>query len=261
MRSRNRDTDKPTEAELAALADGSLSDERRAALEKRVAGSPELMEALDRQRIVVSAIREATGPAPARVRTKVAAERARVQREPAKGWRPWIVATGATAAAGVIVALALSLSGGGPGAPTLDQAAALTVEDPTQPAPKPVPAVPSLLAIQESGLPYPNWSRKLGWKPVGSRRDDINERGTTTVYYDKAGKRVGYTIVSGKALSVPSDAKRFTRDGIDMASYIEEGRMVVTWERDGHTCVISGVGVPQPVLVKLVTWKPPPKTR
>lgn len=43
-------------AELCALADGTLPAERRAAVEARVAASPELQEILKRQRLALAAV-------------------------------------------------------------------------------------------------------------------------------------------------------------------------------------------------------------
>ena len=35
----------------------------------------------------------------------------------------------------------------------------------------------------------------------------------------------------------------------------EDGRTVVTWERGGHTCVLSAEGVPADELLELAGWK------
>ena len=32
-------------------------------------------------------------------------------------------------------------------------------------------------------------------------------------------------------------------------------RTVVTWLRDGHTCVLSGSGVPRRTMLELAAWK------
>src|SRR5262249_3394901 len=64
-------------AELAALADGSLPPERRAALEARVAASPELADRLAQQRRAVEMSRNAAAEieAPAALRARIEAQR------------------------------------------------------------------------------------------------------------------------------------------------------------------------------------------
>src|SRR5439155_13601181 len=58
-------------AELAALADGSLPQSRRAVVEARVAASPRLQALLAEQRRAVSAVRDRTEAAPLSLRTRV----------------------------------------------------------------------------------------------------------------------------------------------------------------------------------------------
>jgi hypothetical protein len=72
-------------AELAALADGSLAPERRAALEARVAASPELADRLAEQQRAVALARSAAAEveAPAALRAAIGArQRARRVRTP-----------------------------------------------------------------------------------------------------------------------------------------------------------------------------------
>jgi Anti-sigma-K factor rskA, C-terminal len=98
LRRRPRDENGGQElAELAALADGSLAPERRAALEARVAASPELADRLAEQQRAVTLATSAAAEveAPAALRTRVDARR-RERRRP----RPSrLVAIGAAAAA------------------------------------------------------------------------------------------------------------------------------------------------------------------
>src|SRR5712691_4390004 len=78
MRRRREDEDGGQEiAELAALADGSLAPERRAALEARVAASSELTDRLAEQERAVAFTRSAVAgvEAPAALRARVEAHR------------------------------------------------------------------------------------------------------------------------------------------------------------------------------------------
>ena len=63
-----------------------------------------------------------------------------------------------------------------------------------------VPADSKLLDESVGDVAFPNYAAKFGWKAVGTRTDEINGRKTRTVFYEKDGKRIAYTIVDGKAL-------------------------------------------------------------
>jgi hypothetical protein len=105
---RNR---RPDEAELAALADGSLAPERRAALEEQVAASPELANRLAEQERFLALARSAAAAveAPASLRARIGA-----QHRPRRSWVPRIALVGAAATAAVAVAVGLAVvhSGG-----------------------------------------------------------------------------------------------------------------------------------------------------
>jgi len=90
-------------AELAALADGSLVPERRAALEARVAASSELADRLAEQQVAVARSAAAEVAAPASLRARIEAQR-RVRRVPAPRRLALI---GAAATAGLAVAVGL----------------------------------------------------------------------------------------------------------------------------------------------------------
>jgi Anti-sigma-K factor rskA, C-terminal len=95
--------------ELAALADGSLEPERRAALEERVAASPELADLLAEQQRAVALTQSAAAQveAPAGLRARIDAER-RARR--AQGGRRIGVGAGAadaTAAAAIVIGFAV----------------------------------------------------------------------------------------------------------------------------------------------------------
>ena len=101
----------------------------------------------------------------------------------------------------------------------------------------------------------PDWDAEFGWTASGQRADDLDGRETRTVRYEKEGKQVGYTIVPGDALDPPEDASEVTSGGVDLELFTQDGRRVVTWLRDGKTCVLSGAEVDDATLVKLAVWK------
>jgi hypothetical protein len=251
MRSR-REKDDP-EAELAALADGSLPPDRRAEVEARVAGTPELAALLAEQERAVALVRSAAAEveAPAGLRRRVEGLRpgeARPSRQ-----RRLAFGAGLAVAAAVAIVLALTLPGG-PGGPSLAEAAGLGTLPATARAPAPAREQPKLLDAAMDGIPFPNWLEKFGWKATGARKDSIGGRHATTVFYEKNGKRIGYTIVDGDPLDVPEHAGHARREGIDLRVFDVNGRPVVTWERGGKTCILTGAAEPG-VLAKLAAWK------
>ena len=60
-----------TARDLSALADGSLPQDRRDALLRRVSESPRLARALEQQLIAIEAIRRLDAPAPTELRERI----------------------------------------------------------------------------------------------------------------------------------------------------------------------------------------------
>jgi hypothetical protein len=112
MRRRHDEDGGQEPVELAALADGSLEPERRAALEARVAASPELADRLAEQRRAVALARSAAEAveAPASLRARIERER-RAARTPVPHRAFLIGAAAATAALAVAVGVAVFSSG------------------------------------------------------------------------------------------------------------------------------------------------------
>jgi hypothetical protein len=187
-------------AELSALADGTLSADRRAALEARIAASPELRELVDRQKRAVAATRAmASEPAPASLRGAVEAHR----RERDAGPRrlrsvvPRLALAGALAAVAIVAVVALS--GGPAGGPTVADAARLAARPPSAPAPGRLDHSQSKLHARVDGVVFPDLLRSYGWRAVGLRHDQLDGREATVVSYAKGGSRIAYVIVSGSA--------------------------------------------------------------
>jgi hypothetical protein len=114
MRRRRRDENGGREiAELAALADGSLAPERRAALEAEVAASSELADRLAEQQRAVAFAQSAAAEvdAPAALRARIQAQRG-VRRVP---MARRFVLVGAAAAAVLAVAVGVAVLGSGSG--------------------------------------------------------------------------------------------------------------------------------------------------
>jgi anti-sigma factor RsiW len=244
-------------AELAALADGTLPPERRAAVEARVAGSPELLELYQRQVQAVSAARTLAGdqPSPA-LREAVVAQRHALDAQPGRAW--WRVPVPRLALAGVLAAVAVIVGAvvltGRPGGPSVAEAAALAERPPTAPAPQREPGSESALAIGVDGVAFPDLARSYGWRADGIRRDRLDGRDATTVFYGKDGERIAYVIVSGSGLRRPSGIEEATRDGVLFQTMRSDGRYAVTWRRAGHTCVLVGTTSPDELL-RLASWR------
>jgi len=237
-------------ADLCALADGTLPPERRAEVEARVAGSPELQELLERQRQAVIATRTLVSDEPSSS-LQGAVEGLGRGRARSRRLVPRIAFAGALAAAAAVVA-AILLSGG-PGAPTVADAARLATEAPAQPAPHPAGTAGTRLAIGVQGVAFPDFARAYGWRAVGVRHGRIDGRDATVVYYRKGGRRLAYAIVAGSGLPTPAGGQTEVRGAVPYRAVRLNDRLVVTWRRGGHTCVLVG-DAPRPELVKLASW-------
>ncbi len=241
-------------ADLAALADGSLAPERRAEVEARVEADPELRALVEEQRRAVDLVRTAAADARAPLALRERIEAARERLAPRARRRRGLMGGLAAALAVAALALVLALPGGTPGGPTVVQAAGLAALPPTTPPPARSDGS-KLLDTAVDGVAYPYWGDSFAWETSGARRDRLDGRDAATVFYDKNGTRIGYTIVSGRALKTPASARTTVLNGVTLRSFTHDGRTVVTWLRAGHTCGLAGANVPLPVLLRLAAWK------
>jgi hypothetical protein len=241
-------------ADLARLADGTLPEDRRAEVEARVAASPQLASIVEQQGVALNALR-ATADTGAPVRLREQVDRQRGGRRAGGARRRPLLGGAIAAAAVVVLAVVLVLGGSFAAEPTVDAAAGLAQKAPERGAPSPVPGTPQLLQAKVDDVSFPNYTAKFGWKPTGARDDDPSGRGAKTVYYANGDRSVAYTIVSGDALNPPDGARVTHRNGTDYRVFDDGGRAAVTWERHGHTCVLSGRGVTHDELVALADWR------
>jgi anti-sigma factor RsiW len=248
----HREPDERTRRDLARLADGSLEGYPRAELEARLSGSVALRAALERQRAGAAALHGLSIEAPASLRAGIAT---RAEARPrGAGRRPLALGGALAGAVAAVVLAAVLLLPTGSQNPTVIEAARLA-EQPATGAVGVDHSNPKLLAANVEGVPFPNWSKEFGWRQAGARSDRLRDRDARTVLYEHDGKRIAYTIVSGAGIAAPSDAITTRRNGVNLHSLRDRGRRVVTWWRNGRTCVLSASDVSNRELLKLASWK------
>ena len=211
-----------------------------------------LTEALREQEAELSAIRSRSEEAPPRLRAWLGGELAQ-RRVTRRRRRIALTAACATTAAALVLALVIALPGGGEKASVADAAAA-GARPATAPAPRPSSSNEYVLDRAIERVPFPNW-RERGWRAVGARDDVIDGRRAETVFYQRRGRRLAYTIVSGSPLPPPSAGARSLHARVELTRLAVDGRLVVTWRRRGQTCVLSGAGVARQELLSLASWK------
>jgi hypothetical protein len=183
------------------------------------------------------------------------------RRSPQGAWsgRPLLAGAVGSLAAMIAVLVLLLGSGGGESAPTVLQASALTQRPATQSAPSESTSAPGHLAISAAGITYPYWGARFGWHAAGARVDTLGGRTVTTVFYSstRAGARrqIGYSIVGGPALAIPTAGHAATWHGVPFQVLRSGGATLVTWRRAGHTCILVGSGVSSHTLLTLANWK------
>lgn len=277
-----REIPEELQAELAALADGTLEAASSERLRARVERSPALAAALQHQQRALAAMRVAeSAVAPASLREAVqrlGAEAAARDRdgsiadanpavtgaEPAADpdahpprrilWRPSrsgrpLASAGACALAAVAIVLAVVFTGAS--GPTIAGAVALTQRHATKPA-RVQPASAYRIAASVDGVHFPRWARQFGWRATGERVAHVGGRPATAVYYAKADRHLGYAILAGAPL-LASGGRTVSRGGVRYRLLTVDHVPAITWQRDGHTCVIAGHGVSSATLIALAS--------
>ena len=108
------------------------------------------------------------------------------------------------------------------------------------------------LDVSAGGIPFPYWEHTVGWNAIGARSDSIGGRHAVTVFYEAGGRRVGYTIVTGPPVQVKGGVT-VTAHGTPYTFMRTGSARLITWVRNGHTCVIAGHGVTYKTLLGLAT--------
>jgi hypothetical protein len=167
--------------------------------------------------------------------------------------KPTLAAMAVAAIAGATIAL---LTGGAAQQRvSLSAASALTLRAATSAAPSESGAHAAQLDVAVDGVPFPYWEERFGWRATGARTDTVGGRIVTTVFYSGAGdSRIGYAIVAGTPAPATSGGTVSLRGGVPYRLLQEHGVPVVTWQRDGRLCVLSGRGVSGATLLRLAGW-------
>jgi hypothetical protein len=169
--------------------------------------------------------------------------------------RPWLRPAVAGVIGALVVVLVVALSVDGPGRSRVVQAAELSLSPSTEAAPHTDQQQPALLRSSFAGVTFPAWSEEFGWRADGARSDELDGRETATVFYRHTHHRIGYTVISGKTIEPPEDAETLQAGGLELHRFRLGFQDVVTFERNGRTCVLSGDVHDPDTLVKLASWR------
>jgi hypothetical protein len=190
-------------------------------------------------------------PAPAALRARIELARApaRPPRHTRRGRLSLALASPVAACAALTVALVLG--GQSPAVATVADAAVLASRPVQAPVSEPRGDEQTLPRVTAAGLTYPYWEDRFGYRATGVRRDRIGGREATTVTYVHGARRLAYTIVAGSPLAPGGRMRTSFEGGVVVRSLSMHGTEIVTWLRDGHTCVLVGAGSQIGLLTRL----------
>ena len=201
--------------------------------------------------------------APDRLRMAVAEAVADAERAQAPRRSSWLLRRGAlhfarAVAVPLVIVIVLAFAAqriiapnGGTATPSARDAATVALRQPTTPAPA-VTGGGETLAAHAGPIAFPTWTR-AGWHAVGARTDTVAGHELRTVFYaDAAGQRIGYAIADAQ-LPV-AGGQLVVRRGARLRVLDRGATSVVTWRRDGRTCVLAGRGVPVGRLLTLASY-------
>jgi hypothetical protein len=211
---------------------------------------------LDERQQRVSRALGGAGPAtPTALRSRLAERSAPRQKARSRSHaRPALAGGLAAAALAIAVALTIFIDGGG--SLTVAEAARPSSLPATGAAPTTNERQPALLQASFAGVSYPDWEREFEWFATGQRHDSlVGGRSARTVFYRHTHHRIGYTVVEGPALDPPERAERYVVNGLEMLAYMDGPRDVLTFVRNGRTCVLAGEVHRRSTLVKLASWE------
>ena len=103
---------------------------------------------------------------------------------------------------------------------------------------------------------FADFAARARWVPSGAREDRVEGRIAFTIFWEREGRRIAHTTVAGPPVGAPDDARRIGRRGVLLRSLDAGGRVAVTWNENGHTAVISAIGISRAALYNLAGGRP-----
>jgi hypothetical protein len=191
--------------------------------------------------------------APDRLRRELAAQRPRrVGRRRSAG------AFAAAVATTFAAVLAFAHPAGDRGPLSIVETASVALREPVAPAPARDARAPALLRASADGVRFPNYAYGgLGWRPEGQRHTRRGGRELVVVSYTHGrDAHAGYAIVGRPALRLAAGAATVVRNGVRFAVLRDAGATIVTWRRDGRTCVLASRDASAEALLRIAAWRP-----
>jgi len=105
-------------------------------------------------------------------------------------------------------------------------------------------------AVTAAEVAFPNLMDRLGWRAMGRRDDTVSDRAVTTLIYERLGRRIAYSVVSGPPLGAPPGSRMIVGRAPIVFVFDADGRTATIFNRGGHSVVISGLGVSPSALVR-----------
>jgi len=191
--------------------------------------------------------------APDRLRRKLAGQRTR-----RTGRRRTAGAFAAAVATALAAVLALAHPTGDPGPPSIVETASVALRAPALPAPARDARAPALLRASADGVRFPNYAYGgLGWRADGQRHTRRGGRELVVVSYSHSRDgHASYAIVGRPALRPAAGARTVVRNGVRFAVLRDAGATIVTWRRDGRTCVLVSRDASDEALLRIAAWRP-----
>jgi hypothetical protein len=143
--------------------------------------------------------------------------------------------------AAIAAAAAFRLTAGISDSVVVAHVAAVQDLQPTQAAPAP--------GQQLEGLPMQDLPA-YRWPARGSRVDVVGTHTVATTFYERGGRVLAVSVVSGGPVREPGPVVA-TPAGDPVHEISLAGRAILTWRHAGHTIVMSSIAVPTPKLVEL----------